>query len=328
MIHSMMMGFVAMCLFPQIPSGVPSPGNLVLLDSDVPAGQVKIFAPGRVSTFLDDWAIRFSPDGNDIFFTVTGRDHAAIVTMTFDEGSWSEPEVTSFSGHYFDYAPVMSDDGNRLIFGSQRPSEPGDQESDTDLWMVSREGNGWGTPSRLPSGVNVDGANDVWPCFTPEGDLVFSSNREGGEGGFDLYISRFEGGRFQDPENLGRPVNSELGEYCPFVAPDGSYLIYEIVDAPDGLGGGDMYISIRQADGSWGEAQNMGETFNSRWNDCYPCLSPDGKYFFFMSDRRVSRSMHSESRLQYPAICDKANDSGGWDIYWIDANKLGLFFME
>ena len=300
----------------------------MFLDSDVPADQVELYAPGRVCTFMDDWAIRFAPNGNELFYTVTGRDHAAIVTMKFNEGSWSDPEVVSFSGHYFDYAPVLSADGNRLIFGSQRPSGSGDQGNDTDLWMVVREGNGWSEPSRLPDGINVDGANDVWPCFTPEGDLVFSSNRDGGEGGFDLYISRFKEGQFQEPENLGCPVNSELGEYCPFVAPDGSYLIYEIVDAPDGLGGGDMFISVRQTDGTWGEPQNMGEAFNSRWNDCYPCLSPDGKYLFFMSDRRGRRSMHSEMPLQYSAIFDKAADSGGWDIYWIDVKTLDRFFTE
>jgi Tol biopolymer transport system component len=276
---------------------------------------------------MDDWAICFSPQGEELYFTVTGKDQATIACMTFEGGRWSGPEVVAFSGRYFDYAPVISPDGKRLIFCSQRPTSPDSGVTDTNLWMSYRRGDGWSEPAMLPAGVNTEGTNDVWPSLAANGDLYFSSNREGGEGGFDLYLSKFVDGEYQQPENLGSPLNTELGEYCPFIAPDDSYLIFEIVDAPGGLGGGDMYISVKQPDGSWGEPVNMGEIFNPRRHDCYPHLSPDGKYLFFMSDRRSRTPRQSETKLAYGEIEEHARRSGGWDIYWIDATVLDQFLV-
>lgn len=298
---------------------------LLALDPVPPAGEARRFAEGIVCTNMDDWAICFSPHGDELYFTVTGLDQATIAYMTFKNGRWTAPEVASFSGLYFDYAPVISADGKRLVFSSQRPVSPAGDVTDTNLWVAQRQEGGWSEPIMLSEGISIEGANDVWPSLASNGDLYFSSNREGGEGGFDLYFCSFSGGKYGHPKNLGSPVNSELGEYCPFIAPDASYLIFEIVDAPGGAGGGDMYISLGHPDGSWGDPVNMGETFNTSRHDCYPHLSPDGKFLFFMSDRRVRTPRQSETRLTYDEITEHARQRGGWDIFWIDAAVLDRF---
>jgi len=133
---------------------------------------------------------------------------------------------------------------------------------------------------------------------------------------------------YRNPENVGPPINSELGEYCPFISLDGSYLIFEVVDKPGGFGGGDMYISLKQSDGSWGNPKNMGETFNSSRNDCYPCLSPERQFFFFMSDRRTRNPRKSEQKLNYHDIVENAQKKGGWDIYWIHADALKSLLQQ
>ena len=300
--------------------------NLLLkLDPDLPNGAVKIFAQGVICTAMDEWKISFMPKGDELYFTVSGREKIAIVSMKFKNNKWLDPEIASFSGVYDDYAPVISYDGSKLIFVSRRPIKSGADANDNNLWITTRENDTWTEPILLTNDISLQGSREVWPALAPNGDLYFSSNRKNGLGMFDLYVSRFVDGKYQKPENLGSPINSELGEYCPFISPDGNYLIFEIVDKPEGLGQGDMYISLKQSDGSWGEPKNMGETFNSRANDCFPCLSPDKKFFFFMSDRRV-RFPKTEKRITYKEIMKDVMKNGGWDIYWIDVESLNVFF--
>ena len=94
------------------------------LRQNPPGFTPKIFAPGTVCTHMDDWAIRFSPHGNEIYFTVTGKNQATLVSMKFQNGTWTGPEVMPFSGQYFDYAPAINYDDTRLVFGACRPSVP------------------------------------------------------------------------------------------------------------------------------------------------------------------------------------------------------------
>jgi Tol biopolymer transport system component len=118
-------------------------------------------------------------------------------------------------------------------------------------------------------------------------------------GGSDIYRSEYGSGQYKKPENLGRAINTEANEGDVCVAPDESFLIVSSSGRPDSYGKGDLYISIRQKDGSWSYAENMGETINSSETEYCPMLSPDGKYLFFTSRK-----------------------SGNGDIYWVDARSI------
>lgn len=77
--------------------------------------------------------------------------------------------------------------------------------------------------------------------------MVFSSNREGGYGGFDLYYSRFENGTWSEPINFGSVINSEYDEYRPIIFEEGvshsQYMMVFSSDRPGGLGGFDLYFA-------------------------------------------------------------------------------------
>jgi hypothetical protein len=109
-------------------------------------------------------------------------------------------------------------------------------------------------------------------------------------------VSRFADGRYQDPVNLGAPVNSELDESAPFIAPDQSYLLFVRMQAPENIGMVDLFVSFRSADGSWTPPRNLGPPVNSPSNEICPIVSPDGRYLFFNSFR-----------------------NGNADNYWMDA---------
>ena len=68
-------------------------------------------------------------------------------------------------------------------------------QKDFDIWMVDKTSDGWGSPKNLGAPVNTD-ALEIGQCLAPDGSLYFSSNREGGKGKFDIYISRFIDGKF------------------------------------------------------------------------------------------------------------------------------------
>lgn len=122
-----------------------------------------------------------------------------------------------------DYDPFVSRDGQRLFFFSNRHC--GGSEEDYDLYVAVREADGsWGPPQRLPFNTT---ANEWEPALSVDGlSLYFSSNRGGGFGGYDLWVSHFREGRWQEPVNLGPDINTSTDELDPAVSEDGTELLF------------------------------------------------------------------------------------------------------
>ncbi len=84
----------------------------------------------------------------------------------------------------------------------------------------------WGLPTNLGPLVNSD-ADEFGLSLSNDGAILyFDSDRPGGVGGKDLYLSRRSGGQWQGAENLGPQVNTSAREYCPSVSPDGLQLLF------------------------------------------------------------------------------------------------------
>lgn len=137
--------------------------------------------------------------------------------------------------------------------------------------------------------------------------------------GHPLPVSKKVNGRYGKPENLGSTINTEFYENDPFVAPDESYLVFQS-NRPGGYGKGDLYVSFRADDGSWTSAKNLGGQINSAEGDGCPVVTPDGKYLFFSSLRRIHRTNFSETPLAYDEKVNILNSPGygSEDIYWVD----------
>ena len=125
--------------------------------------------------------------------------------------------------------------------------------------------------------------------------LYFASNRPGGLGGFDLYVSYFQEGKWSKPENLGPEVNTAGNEITPFF--DGDQL-YFASDFHFGLGGYDNF-SATVNNGVWSQPQNLGKGINSPSDDYY--LSPDleGNTLYFSSNRLGGRGS-DDIYIAYP----------------------------
>ena len=249
------------------------------LGQDPPGLSPELFASGIVSTNENDLNAVFSPDGREFYFSVrktTGQYEMKV--MRQENGQWTSPEVTSFSKTHSAVDPTITRDGNQLFFISNRPlggSEP------WDIWTTVRMETGqWGEPENLGPPINTD-VNEIYPSVSADGSLYFSSDREGGKGKGDIYVSRLDNGHYTEPENVGGGVNTEFNEVDVLIAPDESYMVFISFERPDGYGGGDLYISFREDDSTWTEARNLGEAINSEGLDYCPSISPDGTIFFF-----------------------------------------------
>ena len=149
------------------------------LGQEPPGLEPRLFAPGVVSTGLATRDIAMTPDGDELYFSVTLGDRTMIMVTRQVDGVWSVPEVAPFSGRYLDIEPAISPDGRRFFFLSTRP-QPGQEEKPgwvyQDIWVMDREGDGWGEPFNLGPPVNSD-APEFFPSITNDGTLYFT--REG-----------------------------------------------------------------------------------------------------------------------------------------------------
>ncbi|MCP4661561.1 MAG: alpha/beta fold hydrolase [bacterium] len=258
-----------------------------------PGGEPQVFAPEIVSTELREHSsTTFSDDGKTLLFTrQTPWGGHSILETREQEGGWSRPRQVSFSSAQLDDGAAYHPSGDRLFFGSRRPTTPeGEANPVTDIWYVEIDGDRWGEPRRLGPPVNSE-SNEGFPSFTRAGTMYFHSSRPGGEGGMDIYRARLVDGAYE-VENLGRPVNSDAGDGGSFIAPDESYLLF----GRFGAHAADLLVSFKTADGLWSEPVSLGEALGLQLSDITIArVSPDGKYLFIL-------------------------DAG--DIHWVDAGVV------
>ena len=137
--------------------------------------------------------------------------------------------------------------------------------------------------------------------------LYFSSDRPGGFGYNDLYVSRriTVEDEWDTPVNLGPTVNSTSIDLSPWVSTDGLWLFF--VSYRSGLG--DLWVSTRVAkDDEWGPPMNLGPTVNSAARDAGLSISADGRTLYFHSDRPKAERLHNLWQVPIIPIVDLNND--------------------
>jgi Tol biopolymer transport system component len=232
-----------------------------------------VFAPGFVCKGpSNEYGCTFTPDGSEFYFSRNGN---TLSTVLHSDG-WSKPKKTPWNTSKIEMEPHVTADGAKLWFSSNRKWQgasvgPG-------IWVMDRLEAGWGEPRYHCPGM--------YPTTAANGNLYYTDldNPEGAR----IVMQRFEDGRYLPPEPLGDGVNGILPNAHPCIAADESYLIFDSrrPGAMGGEGDDDHYISFRNPDGTWGEAQHFDEISATGSNMC-ASLSPDGKYLFFFRDSDI-----------------------------------------
>ncbi len=248
----------------------------------------EIFAPGIISKAEDmEFACTFSPDGQDIYYTLReGKtDMPVIMTSHQENGKWSTPEKLMIEGEGVNLEPHLSADGQTLYFGSTRQVE-GVTTEDDGIWQLKKTAKGWDQLTYLMTGMYVSTTNDGSIYLTD----VYKS--------WALVKIPFDGEEYGEAIRLSGGPNSPVRGIHPCIARDESFIVFDS-ERPGGYGGeGDLYVSFNQGDNKWSEGFLLGPEVNSAGVEFTASLSPDGKYLFFMK-----------------------ND----DIYWVDIKIIDQF---
>jgi hypothetical protein len=203
---------------------------------------------------------------------------------------WSEPVNLGpvVNSAFEEFLPEISKNGLSLYFASNRPGPIGGE----DLWVSRRAtpDDAWGEPLNLGASVNTI-FNERSPALSRDGHfLFFATNRPGGSGGFDIWVSwrahtRDDFG-WQPPVNLGTGVNGAFGDFGPTFFENDDIGIPNLFFASSrpGVGGVDIYRSELGASGSFGPAVLIAE-LSTPQNDFRPTIRPDGLEVVFDSNR-------------------------------------------
>jgi len=245
----------------------------------------------------------FSADGSTMYFNCVGRPgHSGsdICVTHRVGGGWSEPTVVESvsTEDYTEVEPLLSPDGTRLYIMSDRPGGLGSM----DIWVSEWVDGDWSEPVNLGAPINSPYADHCIYFAGPSWDVAFwTSTRPGGFGGNDIWTSERVDGVWQPAVNLGPNVNSASTEHHSLPSPDGRSLYVTSV-RPQGLGGEDIYVTTRGADGAWGPLVNLGAVVNSEGDDRCPAFSPDERTFYFDSDREGGEGDKDLWSVPYSAV--------------------------
>ncbi|MFT3678051.1 MAG: hypothetical protein QM781_19320 [Chitinophagaceae bacterium] len=253
--------------------------------------QAILFEPGTISN-NDAFASSLSPDGKEFYFVKSyrGRSRLEIWMSEKKKQKWQAPAPVFDSLPYRYIDPFITPDGKTLLFNSDHPAPGAVATRRFHIWKAERSNQGWSKPVYMYQ-LNSDSA-DFFATADTRGNIYFSSARDGKAGTTRIFIAKKEHDQLSDPVALDTIINASGTESNPFIAADGSYLIFLRSDGK-GFGDSDLYISFRKANGEWGHPVNMGAEINTDKGEFAPFVSADNNVLFFT--RIVRGQPHSEN---------------------------------
>lgn len=242
-----------------------------------------------INTPFSDFAPVISQDGKTLVFTsdrsadgyqIKSGTNAGDVYITEKNGSsWAPARKIgdSINVKLHESASAMSADGKALLLCYE--------DGSGDIYVSTREDNGWSQPVGLNKFINHPQYRESSACLSADGKkLYFSSNRPGGKGGFDIYVSELGANdQWGRPSNLGSAINTKGDEESPFITSKGDALYFSS-DGHGSLGEKDILRS-KLKDGKWNRPDNLGYPINTSGHEGQFSLSADGNTGYFASRR-------------------------------------------
>lgn len=227
-----------------------------------------------------------------------GQYHEDIFISTkINDSTFNDPiAITTLNTNGNDAAVALSPDGNTL-FSFVSNNDEG------DLYISTLSGSDWSEPKKLNKNINTDAWEGSCSITSDGRYLYFASEKPGGLGGRDLYISEKVDGDWAPAKNLGPSINTKYNEDAPFIHPDGITLFFSS-EGHKSIGGYDIMYSIKQ-ENDWIAPISMGIPLNTTEDDRYYVINAQGDKGYFSSNR------------------PNAGGKGGQDIYTVEPGILG-----
>lgn len=170
----------------------------------------------------------------------------------------------------------LSNDGQKLFVYKT--------DNGGDIFVSTLKGDSWSKPKSIGSKINSKYHESQASLSFDGKTLYFVSNRPGGYGEHDIYVSQLdEKGNWGEPKNIGAEINTKYDELCVFIHPDGKTLYFSSVGHKS-MGGFDIFKSVYE-NGKWGTPENLGYPINTPDNDMFFSLAASGRRGYFSSVR-------------------------------------------
>lgn len=213
--------------------------------NDSVTGKPRVFKPSFLNVPAE--AISFSHDYLTVYFTKTDKNvnREKIFKAVFPNGDQiGQPIITlaEFCTDDSNYShPAVSDDGNMLVFASDRPGSVGGM----DLYLTRMLNGKWSVPENMGKLINTSG-NEFFPFLDSHNNLFFSSDKLPGHGGYDIFTCKFNGSGWDKPVNLSGKVNTAEDDIAFVInktdgrtafltrkGPDGTMKLFRITPSSD-----------------------------------------------------------------------------------------------
>jgi outer membrane protein OmpA-like peptidoglycan-associated protein len=252
---------------------------------------------------------------DDIYYSVMRKD-----------GQWGDP--VSFSGNTpADEEPLyLSTDGKKLYFRRKTKNGTG------DIYFATQENGTWGAAQKLKEANSTSDEKGI--SFSADGtQMVVSSNRPDGNGGYDLYIAKSNNGKFGKLTNLGKTVNSELDEVSPYFHPVDKRIYFSTNgNTKYGMGGFDIFFIQSDSGTAWSEPFTMGYPLNKGGNEqnyyvvsegvaCYTALSENGDFDIF-EIKRGAMDENIEKEILAGSTVRESADNSVVEVIEVEKEKI------
>ncbi len=215
------------------------------------------------------------------------------------KGIWqSGQSLSNFNTKWNEGMTTFVRDGRKMYFTAcERETVKGA----CDIWEAETDGKRVKKAKSLTDFINSD-SWDSQASISCDGSIIyFASNRAGGYGGTDIWMSqKEEDGKWSEPKNMGANVNTSGDEEAPFITNDGKTLYFSST-GHFGMGEQDIYFVRKQRDGLWSKPYNLGPPVNSAARELGFFLSADGKMGYFSSDREGGYGGMDIYKFELPA---------------------------
>ena len=220
-----------------------------------------------------------SADAKTFAYMSSLKFYDAIMVSRMQNSKWTGP-VNIFPDLQLDgdiNISALSKDGNVLYLSK-------DDNFNSDIYTSSFKGNTWSAAIKLNKNINTK-YWDTHAAVSEDGNqLIFASDRPGGFGGLDLYVSRKVNGDWGPAINMGPVINTKFNEDRPFLGNHDKILIFSS-QGHDNMGGYDLFISRKLNDGTWDKPANMGYPLNTPDDNSWFMPENDGKSGYIFEEK-------------------------------------------
>lgn len=233
-----------------------------------------------------------------------------ILFTTYPEGYSIVNVGSKVNSEWHDFAPVVNEDETMLIFTTRRKA--GNLNADVhtdnfpfeDIFISIQNDSAWGVASNIGEVINTP-FHDSNIALSADGKRLYLY-KDIEDGTSDIYVSELKSDSvWSSPKSLGTTVNSEFSEKSLSVSTGGDVVFFSS-DRPGGQGELDLYYSLKDQQGKWGPAVNLGTEINSEYDEDSPFIDYDGKTLYFSSRGGMGMGGYDIFKAEYDSA------SGSW----------------